>query len=395
MTDVAAALQRARELFQQGQVGQAEEIVDGLLAENPRAATALNFRAYLLYRRGDLEGARAAYRRLTELEPRVAGHFANLGLICFKGQRYREAQAAFERQLECDPGDVKTLRNLGFCLERQQSFEKALDCFTRAGDEESAEKIRRRLGPPPQPAAPREEAPPPAPAPAESRRAARPAAAPGRPGAAVEQDLEDWLERQCLLGPGEGPDIVSVGGRLLVAQLCEKVFVNTAFCACHRGAVVFAPAFREAEKAASKYGERHGVLSRAEGSGELALAGGGCNLHAVRLARGRLFVHHASLVACGTDIAVSYEYAGFQKGRFLAAELSGSGSVILAVRGTPAVLSLLPELPAFVRPEAAVAWTEEVSWEPELVPELKRLAGKEEALRYRFEGRGHLVLQAV
>jgi uncharacterized protein (AIM24 family) len=187
---------------------------------------------------------------------------------------------------------------------------------------------------------------------------------------------------------------VDVGGRLLVAQLQAKLFVNTAFCAGHRGAVAFAPASREAEKAAGKFGDRHGVLARAEGGGELMLAGGGVGLHILRLSGGRLFTNHAALVGCGTGISVSYEYAGFQKGRFLATELSGTGAVILGVRGTPAVLPLLPELPAFARPEAVVAWTEEISYEPEVVSELKRLAGKEEALRYRFEGSGHLVLQA-
>jgi uncharacterized protein (AIM24 family) len=187
---------------------------------------------------------------------------------------------------------------------------------------------------------------------------------------------------------------VRAGAGVLVAQVRDKVFVNTAFCVGHRGVVVFAPAFREAGKAASKYGERHGVLARAEGNGELVLAGNGCGLHALHLGGGRLRVSHAALVACGTGIDVSFEYAGFLKGRFLEAELSGAGSVILAVRGVPVVLPLLPDQPVFVRPEAVVAWTEEIAYEPEVVPELKRLAGKDEALRYRFEGRGHLLLQA-
>lgn len=392
MTDAAAEIARARELFQQGRAEQAEEVVDAVLRENPRAATALNFRAYLLYRRGDLDGARAAYRRLTELEPRVPGHQANLGLICFKGQRYLEAQAAFEHQLELEPGDAKALRNLGFCLERQQSLEKALDCFTRAGDEESAEKIRRRLEPggtAPETAAPGAAAP----AGEGGGRAPARLAGGDRPEAALEPELGDWLGRLCLPRPDEGPEVVRAGAGVLVARVRDKIFVNTAFCAGHRGVLVFAAVSREAGKAADKYGERHGVLARAEGNGELVLAGAGRGLHAVHLSGGRLFVNHAALVACGTEIAVSYEYAGFLKGTFLAAELTGAGTVILAARGAPAVLPLLPDQPTFVRPGSVVAWTEELSWESETVPELKRLAGKEEALRYRFEGRGHLVLQ--
>jgi len=392
VTDAAAELARARELFQQGHAAQAEEAVEALLRENPRAATALNFRAYLLYRRGDLDGARAAYRRLTELEPRVPGHQANLGLICFKGQRYLEAQAAFERQLELEPADVKTLRNLGFCLERQQSLEKALDCFTRAGDEENAEKIRRRLEPggtAPETVSPGAAAP----AGEGGGRASARLGDGDRPAAALEPELSDWLGRLCLPRPDEGPELVRAGAGVLVARVRDKIYVNTAFCAGHRGVVVFAAVSREAGKAADKYGERHGVLARAEGNGELVLAGAGRGLHAVHLSGGRLFANHAALVACGTEISVSYEYAGFLKGTFLAAELTGSGTVILAARGAPAVLPLLPDQPTFVRPGSVVAWTQELAWESETVPELKRLAGKEEALRYRFEGRGHLVLQ--
>jgi uncharacterized protein (AIM24 family) len=41
-----------------------------------------------------------------------------------------------------------------------------------------------------------------------------------------------------------------------------------------------------------------------------------------------------------------------------------------------------------------VAWTEAVGYVAEVVPEIKSLVGKAEALRYRFEGRGHLVLQS-
>ena len=64
MSDSAVLLKRARDLFQQGLPGQAEEIVGRMLRDNPRDATALNFRAYLLYRRGSLEDALAAYRTL-------------------------------------------------------------------------------------------------------------------------------------------------------------------------------------------------------------------------------------------------------------------------------------------------------------------------------------------
>jgi uncharacterized protein (AIM24 family) len=170
--------------------------------------------------------------------------------------------------------------------------------------------------------------------------------------------------------------------------------VNPVYCIGHRGVVVFAPASRDAEKAASKFGERHGVLARAEGNGELVLSGLGRGLHAVHLGGGRLFVNWGALVLCGTGIGISFEHTGLVKEAFLAVELTGAGPVVLAARGAPVVLPVLADLPTLVRPESVVAWTEEIGYEAEVVPELKRLVGKAEALRYRFEGRGHLVVQS-
>lgn len=375
MSDPSELLKRARDLFQQGLPDQAEEIVGLLLRDNPRDTTALNFSGYLLYKSGKLDAAIAAYRKLVELEQGVASHHANLGLICFKAQRYPEAQAVFERLLEFQPGDPKALRNLGFCFERQNNLEKALDCFTRAGDEEHAAEIRGRLLHP-------EQGPP-----------ARAAGAPPRSGAVSEPNVSAWLAGASLPRPGAGPDVVRAGSGELVVKVREKVFINPAFCIGHRGIVVFAPASREAEKAASKFGERYGVLARAEGNGELVLSGLGRGLHALHLG-GRLFVNWSSLVLCGTGVTVSFDHLGLIKEAFLAAELSGSGQLVLAVRGGPVVLPVVADLPTLVRPESVVAWTEGLSHEAETVPELKKLVGKAEALRYRFEGKGYLVLQS-
>lgn len=379
MSDSAALLTRARDLFQQGLPEQAEEIVGKLLRDNPRDATALNFRAYLLYRKGNLDDALAAYRRLAELEPGTPGHFANLGLICFKSERHLEAQHAFERLLELQPGDVKTLRNLGLCHERQQSLELALECFKRAGDEARVVSLRERLA---QTAAGE----------VGTKRAA--AGRSGAPEAVAEPELEAWISRLALPLPGDGPDIVRAGTGELMVKVREKLFVNPAYCIGHRGVVVFAPASREAEKAASKFGDRHGVLARAEGNGELVLSGLGRGLHALHLGGRRLFVNWGALVMCGTGVEVSFEHTGMIKESFLAVELGGAGPVVLAARGAPVVLPVLPDLPTLVRPESVVAWTEDLGYDAETVPELKRLLGKNEALRYRFEGRGHLVIQS-
>jgi uncharacterized protein (AIM24 family) len=387
MSEPSTLLKRARDLFQQGLPDQAEEIVGLLLRDNPRDTTALNFRAYLLYKRGNVEDALAAYRKLVDLEPAVGGHQANLGLIYYKAQRYDEAQAAFARVLELQPGDAKALRNLGFCYERQGGLEKALDCFTRAGDEEHAAGIRARLLSP-------EKRPPARVTVDQVVAGAERAAAGAQQGAAAETDVAAWLQGASLPRPGAGADVARPGVGELVVKVREKVFLNPAYCIGHRGVVVFAPASREAEKAASRFGDRFGVLARAEGNGELVLSGLGRGLHALHLGGGGLFVNWGSLVLCGTGVGVAFDHAGMIKEAFLSAELSGSGQLVLAVRGGPVVLPVAADLPTLVRPESVVAWTEGLGFEAETVPELKKLVGKAEALRYRFEGKGYLVLQS-
>jgi uncharacterized protein (AIM24 family) len=391
MGDPSTLFKRARDLFQQGLPDQAEEIVGQLLRANPRDATALNFQAYLLYKRGKVDEAIALYRRLVKLEPGVPGHHANLGLICFKAGRYPEAQEAFERLVELQPGDGKALCNLGLCHARQNSLERALDCFTRAGDEKNAAEIRARL------VRPEKGTPAQTSAALHAGVAAGEGAAGGaspRRGEASEPDLDEWLAGASLPRPGEGPDLVRPGPGELVVKVREKVFINPAYCIAHRGIVVFAPASRESEKAAAKFGERHGVLARAEGNGELVLSGLGRGLHALHLGGGRLFVNWGSLVLCGTGVAVAFDHVGLIKETFLAAELSGAGRLVLAARGGPVVIPVVADLPTLVRPEAVVAWTEGLGWEAEPVPELKKLVGKAESLRYRFEGKGYLVLQS-
>jgi len=367
MSDPSTLFKRARDLFQQGLPDQAEEIVGRLLRDNPRDATVLNFHAYLLYKRGMVEDAIAAYRKLVTLEPAVPGHQANLGLIFYKAERFPEAQDAFERLLELQPDNLKALGSLGFCHARQNSLERALDCFTRAGDEKNAAGIRARLLSP------------------EKARSAR---------VAPEPEVAAWLESASLPRPGTGPDIVRAGSGELVVKVREKVFINPAFCIGHRGIVVFAPASREAEKAASKFGDRHGVLARAEGNGELVLSGLGRGLHALNLGGGRLFVNWSSLVLFGVGVTAAFDLGALIKEAFLATELSGAGHLVLAVRGGPVVLPVVADLPTFVRPESVVAWTEGLGFEAETVPELKKLVGKAESLRYRFEGKGYLVLQS-
>ncbi len=384
MADTRSLLAEARELFQRGRLEEAAALVRRVASASPRDPTVVNFEAYLAWKRGRAEEAVASYRRLLELEPGNAAHAANLGLVCFKTGRFDEALAAWARQLELQPGDPRALRGAGGCHERVGDLERALDCYQRAGDEKGADRIRAALlasQPPSPPRAARAGA-----------RAGQPAAA--RPAARAPEGreaprVEDWVAAAAAeQAPAAAP-------AQAVVRVRGKVYVNPAYLSAHAGVLVFGPTTREAGKAAGRFGDPRVALVRAEGNGELVLAAGGRSLLPLRLGGGRLCVNAPALASCDDGVELRFEPSGMRKGLFQAVELSGSGAILLAFQGGPLVVPVPGDQPALVRPHAAVAWTGDLIWEPETVADLRKHAGKDEALRYRFEGRGHLILQAV
>lgn len=373
---------RAKALFEEGRLAEAEEVLRGVGDADAPDPAALNFRAYLLYRLGRTDEAEKAYGRLAEITPEDPAVFSNLGLISFKGGRIDHARESFERVLELVPGDRKALRNLGYCHKRLGDAGKAAECFCRAGVEEGAED-GERAGTPPHRGAGSAGAP-------LSRFRAEVCTLPPD-GVALQR----WTEEVALPPPPAGGEIVRAGPGMLVWRIDEKVFLSSHFLHSHRGIVLFSSASREAGRAARKFGSREGPLVRAEGTGEVILSGRGSSLSLFRMEEeSRFFVNYPSLVCCGSGTTLSFSFGSLRKGSFLVTELQGSDLVVLAARGRLAVLSLPGELPTFVRSEGVVAWTGDLSFKHEEIslPGSSFFGGGREA-HLRFEGRGRLLLQ--
>ena len=79
----------------------------------PNSTRAHVARAYVLRRTGDWEGALAAMRRATELDPRAALHFADIGSTLARLRRFEEAAQAFAAAQAEDPDNPVTLWQLG------------------------------------------------------------------------------------------------------------------------------------------------------------------------------------------------------------------------------------------------------------------------------------------
>ena len=100
MGDSHKSLDRARELYESGQLSEAEQDLSVQLEAHPDDPSILAFRAYLLYKLERVDESVDLYQRLIKVEPNVAGHYCNLGLIFYKTNRVAEAQHHFENALE-------------------------------------------------------------------------------------------------------------------------------------------------------------------------------------------------------------------------------------------------------------------------------------------------------
>jgi uncharacterized protein (AIM24 family) len=354
-------LERARELFDGGLLAEAEALLGAEEGPGSRDPSILGFRAYLLYRLGRLSEAEQVYRDLTAIVPSDHSALSNLGVVLLKEGKVREARAAFEEVLRLAPGDSKALRNLGYCS--------------------------RRIG--------------------EARRPAEDPAGGGAAGGPQKDSggeaplpladgagIGEWMSESSLPFAASGREIIRVGPGAMVLRLDEKIYLNRRFITSHRGMIVFSSASRQANRAARKFGPRGGIVLRAEGSGEVALSGRGASLRLFRVEEEELWVNYPCLAACGSETALSFSFQGLRKGLFLGAGLQGADLVVLALRGSPVILELPGDLPAYVLPEAVAAWTGNLTYEREDIPlPGTGLLGRRRESHLRFEGKGHLLLQ--
>jgi tetratricopeptide (TPR) repeat protein len=367
MEDTAASiLQRAKALFEERRYAEAEEILRDAGSRYLSDPAVASFRAYLLYKTGKTEAAAKAYRRLAREAPDDASHLSNLGLIYFKQEKFVEARETFEKVLELHPDERKALRNIGFCYRRLGDEVRAADFFRQAGEGGTESGASR-----------------------------------GR-GRAEEDyselvDIAEWATSAALPLHGRGGEVFRPGPGIAVCSINEKTYLKRSHLLAYRGVIVFSSASREAKRAAAKFGDRAGELIRTEGTGEIGLSGAGADLHFFHLSgESPVHVNFRSLVSHGPEIDVAYNYGSMVRGAFLAAGLSGSGRIVLAARGTPAVLEVPGNMPAFVRAGAVLGWIGELTFATEEGPLPGRLRRRWRRGEYLlFEGRGHLLLQEM
>ncbi len=130
--DLAALLEEALALHDQGQLEPAESLFRAILARAPRHFVALHQLGVIHSQRGDHQAAADAFATALLVNPRSARAHLNLGIALANLQRSDQALAHYQQSLLLDPGNPQTHLNLGIALRGLGRLEEALACFDQA-----------------------------------------------------------------------------------------------------------------------------------------------------------------------------------------------------------------------------------------------------------------------
>ena len=118
--------------YRSGDYKQVEQLSQAILRTAPEHIDALLMLVLALEAQGMPEQALPHYRRLVELQPREAAHWANLAQALAAVDQGAEAETAFRNALELAPGDASLLTRLGLFRWHKGDNPGARECLMRA-----------------------------------------------------------------------------------------------------------------------------------------------------------------------------------------------------------------------------------------------------------------------
>ena len=127
-----AAWAQAQQLLQQGELQQAQQVVDGMLAAVPDEPNALNLKALIAARLNQFDVAESAWRSLLRRNPGHANVRSNLGALLLLTGRLEDAVTELRQTVADAPDMVSGHTNLGVALERLGREDEALASYERS-----------------------------------------------------------------------------------------------------------------------------------------------------------------------------------------------------------------------------------------------------------------------
>lgn len=120
---------RGEQLLVDGRVGEAQEIFEQAIADDPSDARAWLDLGLTHEARSRYAAAEQAYERATELEPRFAEAFNNLGVLLRQRGKLEAATHALERAVSLDPSLSAAQFNLALAYEDEGRLEDAESAY--------------------------------------------------------------------------------------------------------------------------------------------------------------------------------------------------------------------------------------------------------------------------
>ncbi|HWA95688.1 MAG TPA: tetratricopeptide repeat protein [Terracidiphilus sp.] len=127
----SAELHEAEQLFQQGQLDQAEELAHQVLTRNPKSVEAWNLIGMVEGNRQNSAGAIDAFQKALALSSRSVKTLNNLGMAYMQAHNPDAAEKQFQAALRVKPTDAETNFNLGLVLMSRNEPARAIPHFLR------------------------------------------------------------------------------------------------------------------------------------------------------------------------------------------------------------------------------------------------------------------------
>jgi len=128
----AALLQRALECHRQGQLPQAAELYQAMLALQPNHFDALHLLGVIEHQQGHHARAADLIRQAIAQQPEQAEPYSNLGLVLQAQNLYEEALESYTRALALKPAHAESHNNRGNVWRKLGRYEEALAAYDRA-----------------------------------------------------------------------------------------------------------------------------------------------------------------------------------------------------------------------------------------------------------------------
>ena len=131
-TTLSSTLNRAISAYQSGQLVEAEQLCQQIVAARQDVFDALHLLALVQTLLGKKETAVASFDRALKVRPHYAEALSNRGLTLHELTRYDDALASFDDALKVQPNHAEALFNRGLSLHQLKRFEEAVASFDGA-----------------------------------------------------------------------------------------------------------------------------------------------------------------------------------------------------------------------------------------------------------------------